>query len=48
MMKVASKSGMIEEARIRRGRVVKGDFYDAIQMGILREEWQNFNSISSK
>ena len=48
MMKVASKSGMIEEARIRRGRVVKGEFYDAIQMGILREEWQNFNSISSE
>jgi RimJ/RimL family protein N-acetyltransferase len=48
MMKVASKSGMIEEARIHRGIVVKGDFYDAIQMGILREEWQNFKSIHSK
>ena len=42
MMKVASKAGMIEESRIRKGRVVKGNFYDAIQMGILREEWQNF------
>lgn len=40
MMKVASKSGMIEEARIRKGRVVEGDFYDAIQMGVLREEWE--------
>ncbi|MDW3905989.1 GNAT family protein [Staphylococcus saprophyticus] len=48
MMKVASKSGMIEEARIHRARIVKGDFYDAIQMGILREEWQDFSSISSK
>ncbi|SUM64273.1 GNAT family N-acetyltransferase [Staphylococcus hominis] len=42
MMKVASKAGMIEESRIRKGRVVEGNFYDAIQMGILREEWQNF------
>ena len=42
MMKVTSKAGMIEESRIRKGRVVEGNFYDAIQMGILREEWQNF------
>ena len=42
MMKVASKAGMIEESRIRKGRVVEGNFYDAIQMGILREEWQNY------
>lgn len=40
MMKLACKSGMIEEARIRKGRVVEGEFYDAIQMGVLREEWQ--------
>ncbi|OEK69642.1 GNAT family N-acetyltransferase [Staphylococcus equorum] len=42
MMKVANKTGMIEEARIRKGRVVEGEFYDAIQMGILREEWLFF------
>ncbi|MEB7040072.1 GNAT family N-acetyltransferase [Staphylococcus gallinarum] len=42
MMKVASKIGMIEEARIRKGRLVRGEYYDAIQMGILREEWQTF------
>ncbi|MGO1990053.1 GNAT family N-acetyltransferase, partial [Mammaliicoccus vitulinus] len=42
MIKVASKTGMIEEARIRKGRVVEGEFYDAIQMGILREEWTIF------
>lgn len=46
MMKVASKVGMVEEAWIREGRVVEGEFYDAIQMGILREEWQNVNYYS--
>lgn len=42
MMKVANKDGMIEEACIRKGRVVEGEFYDAIQMGTLREEWKSF------
>lgn len=41
MMKVARKAGMIEEARIRKGRIVRGEFYDAIQMGVLREEWKS-------
>ncbi|MBF7019712.1 GNAT family N-acetyltransferase [Staphylococcus sp. 18_1_E_LY] len=40
MMKIASKIGMIEESRIRKGRLVRGEYYDAIQMGILREEWR--------
>ena len=40
MMKVARKAGMIEEARIRKG-IVRGEFYDAIQMGVLREEWKS-------
>ena len=39
MMKVAERLGMKEEARIRKARVVKGQYYDAIKMGILREEW---------
>ena len=40
MMKVASKVGMKEEARIREARMVEGIYYDAIKMGILRKEWE--------
>lgn len=41
MMKVAAKVGMREEARIRKARIVDGAFFDAIKMGMLREEWVN-------
>ncbi|PSL50742.1 RimJ/RimL family protein N-acetyltransferase [Salsuginibacillus halophilus] len=40
MMKAAQKTGMVEEARIRKARVVDGVYFDAIKMGILREEWE--------
>lgn len=40
MIGLAKKLGMIEEARVRKARVVHGEFYDAIKMGILREEWE--------
>ncbi len=40
MMKVAEKIGMKEEARIRKARIVDGNYFDAIKMGILREEWE--------
>ncbi|RXK19179.1 GNAT family N-acetyltransferase [Macrococcus sp. DPC7161] len=40
MIKSAAKVGMIEEARIRRARIVKGEYYDSIKMGMLREEWE--------
>lgn len=39
MMKVAQRLGMKEEARIRKARMVEGAYYDAIKMGMLREEW---------
>lgn len=39
MMKVAEKMGMVVEARIRNARIVDGQLYDAIKMGMLREEW---------
>lgn len=39
MMKVAERLCMKEEARIRKARVVDGEYFDAIKMGILREEW---------
>ncbi|SDN87708.1 GNAT family N-acetyltransferase [Bacillus sp. OK048] len=40
MMKVAEKIGMKEEARIRQARIVDGEYFDAIKMGILRKEWE--------
>lgn len=40
MMKAAEKIGMQEEARIRKARTVDGEYFDAIKMGILREEWE--------
>lgn len=44
MMKVANKLGMKEEARIRDARMVSGEYFDAIKMGILRKEWEEINS----
>ena len=41
MLRVSEKLGFIEEARIRRSCFVKGQFYDRISMGILREEWES-------
>jgi RimJ/RimL family protein N-acetyltransferase len=40
MIKVGEKLGFSLEARIRRCIYVFGDFYDKIQMGILKEEWK--------
>lgn len=40
MMRLARKTGMIEEGRIRKARIVNGAYYDSIKMGILREEWE--------
>ncbi|MDQ0899253.1 MULTISPECIES: GNAT family N-acetyltransferase [unclassified Paenibacillus] len=41
MIRLAAKCGMIEEARVRKARIVRGEYYDAIKMGILREEWEH-------
>lgn len=41
MMKVAERLGMREEARIRKARIVEGKYFDAIKMGMLREEWES-------
>ncbi|RDW17711.1 N-acetyltransferase [Oceanobacillus chungangensis] len=43
MMKVAEKIGMKEEARIRQARIVDGEYFDAIKMGILRKEWEELD-----
>jgi RimJ/RimL family protein N-acetyltransferase len=40
MIRVGEKLGFTLEGRIRRGCEVKGQFYDRIKMGILREEWR--------
>lgn len=40
MMKAAEKIGMVKEACIRQARMVGGQYYDAIKMGILRSEWE--------
>ncbi|KHF39376.1 GNAT family N-acetyltransferase [Halalkalibacter okhensis] len=44
MGKVAAKLGMKEEARIRDARMVNGEYFDAIKMGILRKEWEGIKS----
>lgn len=40
MLGLAKKLGFSEEARIRKSCFVKGQFYDRVSMGILREEWE--------
>lgn len=45
MMKAAEKIGMKEEARIRDARMVDGNYFDAIKMGILRGEWEEIIGI---
>lgn len=41
MCRVATKLGFTEEARIRRARKVRGEYYDRMVYGVLREEWQS-------
>ena len=43
MLGVGKKLGFIEEARIRKSCFVKGEFYDRISKGILRDEWEAWN-----
>ena len=44
MIRIGEKLGFVVEARIRRSCLVKGQFYDRISMGILREEWEDKRS----
>ncbi|MCC5891118.1 GNAT family protein [Exiguobacterium sp.] len=41
MVRVAEKVGMQLEGRMRQVRVVRGERYDSIRMGMLREEWED-------
>jgi RimJ/RimL family protein N-acetyltransferase len=47
MIKVASKIGMKEEARIRNARIVNGKYFDTIKMGMLRQEWEDLHRLNS-
>ena len=40
MMRLAEKLGFKQEAVFRKARIVKGNYYDGLGYGILREEWQ--------
>lgn len=40
MMRLAEKVGYKQEACFRKARIVKGEFYDGMGYGILREEWE--------
>lgn len=40
MVRLAAKLGFVEEARYRRARHIRGEWYDSLGFGILREEWQ--------
>lgn len=39
MSRVAERLGFTLEARFRRARVVRGEVYDSLVYGVLREEW---------
>ncbi len=39
MMHLTEKLGYQKEAVFRKARIVKGEYYDSIGYGILREEW---------
>ena len=39
MMAVAEKLGFLKEGQIRKVRYYKGQYYDSVKYGILREEW---------
>ncbi|MCB7137962.1 GNAT family N-acetyltransferase [Cellulosimicrobium marinum] len=40
MLRAGRAVGMVEEGRFRRARVVDGERYDAVVLGVLREEWE--------
>jgi RimJ/RimL family protein N-acetyltransferase len=40
MLGVGKALGFVEEARFRQARVVDGERYDSVVMGVLRDEWR--------
>ncbi|HVE93653.1 MAG TPA: GNAT family protein [Acidimicrobiales bacterium] len=41
MIRVAERLGFAEEARFREARLVRGERYDALRFGLLRDEWES-------
>ena len=39
MMRLSEKLGLKQEACYRKARIVKGQYYDSVSYGVLREEW---------
>lgn len=48
MMRAAARIGMRIEGRMRRCRIVRGELYDSIRMGVLREEWEALHGPSER
>lgn len=44
MMRAAARIGMQIEGRMRNCRIVNGQLYDSIRMGVLREEWETLGA----
>jgi len=45
MMRLGGKLGFTLEARFRNARIVNGEYYDGIGMGLLRHEWDQLELI---
>lgn len=41
LIKLAEKLGFIQEACFRKARIVKGEYFDSLGFGVLKEEFQN-------
>ena len=42
MMKIGDKLGYKLETRVRKARIVDGEYYDSIGYGVLRDEWNSY------
>jgi len=40
MVRLAQRLGFKEEARFRKARIVRGEYYDGLGFGVLRAEWE--------
>lgn len=47
MIRLAESVGFVKEAVYRKARIVRGEYYDSLSYGILREEWQSLRQITS-
>ncbi len=46
MMRCAEKVGFQLEARLRKVRYFKGEYYDSVKYGILKEEWASLKKVN--